>query len=72
MYHTEALLRRTLRVHYPEGDARMVLRSELDWDEDIPPEAVSDDGSTSTFSLEARKPFLYFKPVLQKEDGSAA
>src|SRR6478752_5992633 len=65
MYQTETLLRRTLRVHYPEGKGRMVLRSELDWDHDLAAEAVSGDGHTSTFTLEAKKPFLHFKPVLK-------
>lgn len=69
MYKTEALLRRTLRVHYPEGSGRIVLRTELDWDEDVAPAAVSDDGATSTFTLEGKKPFLYFKPVLQPPGG---
>jgi predicted alpha/beta superfamily hydrolase len=43
----------------------MVLRTELDWDRDLLPVEVSDDGETSTFALEARKPFLYFKPCLR-------
>ena len=43
----------------------MVLRTELDWDRDLEPVAVSDDGETSTFALETKKPFLYFKPCLK-------
>jgi hypothetical protein len=46
----------------------MVLRTELDWDRDEEPVAVSDDGETSTFDLEARRPFLYFKCVLKAGD----
>jgi hypothetical protein len=68
MYQTETLLRRTLRVRYPAGRGQMVLRAELDWTRDVPPVAVSDDGETSTFVLEARKPFLYFKCVLKTGD----
>jgi predicted alpha/beta superfamily hydrolase len=71
MYQTETLLRRQLRVRYPAGQGRMVLRTELDWDHDLPPAAVSDDGESSTFTLEARKPFLYFKPCLRTDDGGA-
>jgi predicted alpha/beta superfamily hydrolase len=71
MYRTETLLRRQLRVRYPAGHGRIVLRTELDWDRDLEPVAVADDGETSTFALEARKPFLYFKPCLRKDDGSA-
>jgi predicted alpha/beta superfamily hydrolase len=48
----------------------MLLRTQLDWDRDLEPSAVSDDGETSTFDLEARKPFLYFKPLLRADDGS--
>jgi predicted alpha/beta superfamily hydrolase len=47
----------------------MVLRAEPDWDEDVRPIEVSPDGSISTFTLEARKPFLYFKPVLAGQGG---
>jgi len=68
MYRTETLLKRQIRVHYPAGRGRMVLRTELDWERDTVPLAVSDDGETSTFALEARKPFLYFKCVLKAGD----
>jgi predicted alpha/beta superfamily hydrolase len=69
LYRTETLLRRQLNVRYPAGRGRMVLRTELDWDRDVEPAVVSDDGGTSTFALEARKPFLYFKPCLRAADG---
>jgi enterochelin esterase-like enzyme len=70
MYRTRTLLRRTLRVRHPRGEGRIVLRTELDWDRDVPPQSVSRDGTTSTFALEAKRPFLYFKPVLRAKDGS--
>ncbi|HEX5136685.1 MAG TPA: alpha/beta hydrolase-fold protein [Planctomycetota bacterium] len=70
MYQTRARLRRTLRVRYPEGQGRIVLRTELDWDRDVEPKSISRDGTTSTFTLEARQPYLYFKPCLRAEDGS--
>jgi predicted alpha/beta superfamily hydrolase len=69
MYETQTLLRRQLRVRYPPGEGRMVLRTELDWDADFEPAAVSEDGEASTFALETRKPFLYFKPCLRTDDG---
>jgi hypothetical protein len=65
MYETQTLLRRQIRVRYPAGHGRMVLRTELDWDRDLEPVAVSDDGETSTFALETKKPFLHFKPCLE-------
>jgi predicted alpha/beta superfamily hydrolase len=49
----------------------MLLRTELDWERDTEPVAVSDDGETSTFALEARKPFLYFKCLLVTAESGA-
>ena len=64
LYRTERNLTRTLRVAYPSGRGRMVLRTEKDWEQSIEPVAVSEDGNVSTFELEADQPFLYFKPCL--------
>ena len=64
LYRTERTLTRTLRVAYPSGRGRMVLRTEQDWDRDVEPVAVREDGNVSTFALEADQPFLYFKPCL--------
>jgi predicted alpha/beta superfamily hydrolase len=69
VYQTESLLRRELCVRYPAAAGRIVLRTELDWDHDLEPVSVSGDGETSTFALEARKPFLYFKACLVGADG---
>ncbi len=63
------LFKRTLRVAYPAGKGKMVLRTENDWDLDILPESVSKDGTTWKFNVEAEQPFLYFKPCLITEDG---
>jgi hypothetical protein len=64
LYKTETNLRRTLRVAYPPGSGRLVLRTEQDWDKDVEAVSTSEDGSTCTFELEADQPFLYFKPCL--------
>jgi predicted alpha/beta superfamily hydrolase len=56
-------------VRYSAGHGRMVLRTELDWDHDLEPASVTDDGATSTFALEAQQPFLYFKPCLRTAEG---
>ena len=61
LYRTETVLRRELRVRYPLTEGRIVLRTDLDWDRDVEAASVSDDGTTFTFALEAKKPFLYFK-----------
>ena len=68
LYKTQTLLKRRLRIAYPAGNGRMVLRTEQDWDKDVAPIEMSDDGSTWTFELEADQPFLYFKPCLIRDD----
>jgi hypothetical protein len=45
------------------------LRCELDWNQDIAPVRVEEDGNLSVFQLRAQRPFLYFKPVLKTTDG---
>jgi len=67
LYKTRTTLERTLRVSYPAGKGRLVLRTEQDWERDIEAVAVSEDGSTSTFHLQADQPFLYFKPCLVRD-----
>ena len=67
LYRTQTMLERTLRVAYPAGQGRVVLRTEQDWERDIEPVAVSEDGSTSTFRVQADQPFLYFKPRLVRD-----
>ena len=71
MYQTATVLRRRIHVRYPAGAGRMLVRTELDWDLDIEPIEVSDDGEISTFELEARKPFVYLKPMLRPAAGPA-
>jgi predicted alpha/beta superfamily hydrolase len=70
LYKTETTLKRTLRVSYPKGEGQLILRTEQDWDKDIEPVSVSEDGNTSTFELQADQPFLYFKPCLMREGKS--
>ena len=64
LYKTGTTLERTLRVAYPAGRGRLVLRTELDWETDIEPDTVSDDGNTSIFTVRADQPFVYFKACL--------
>ena len=45
----------------------MILRTEQNWNRDIEPIAISDDGNTFTFQLRAKEPFLYFKPCLVRD-----
>jgi predicted alpha/beta superfamily hydrolase len=70
LYTTRRMLNRTLRVAYPSGGGRLTLRTEQDWDKDVEPVAVSDDGNTWTFEVTADQPFLYFKPRLTTDGTS--
>jgi predicted alpha/beta superfamily hydrolase len=67
LYRTETPLHRKLRVSYPSGEGRLVVRTELDWDRNVEATSVSDDGTIWTFELEAAQPFLYFKPCLVRD-----
>jgi len=68
LYKMGATLKRTLRVSYPAGRGRVVLRTEADWNRNLEPVALTKDGNTSVFELEARQPFLHFKPCLVQGD----
>lgn len=64
----DRLARKLIRVHYPTGRGEMVLRTDLDWDWEVEPVEVSEDGASWTFELESTRPFLYFKPCLRSGD----
>lgn len=65
----QAPYRRRIRVHHPLAEGRLVLRTERDWEQDILPAAVEDDGMCSCFDLEDEQRFLYFKPCLRTPKG---
>jgi predicted alpha/beta superfamily hydrolase len=65
LYKTGTTLRRTVRIAYPPGRGRITLRTEVDWDRDLEPQEVNPDGTVSTFVVQAKRPFLYFKTCLQ-------
>jgi predicted alpha/beta superfamily hydrolase len=69
LYQTTTMQKRTLRVAYPAGRGKIVLRAETDWDKDIEPISISEDGTITTFELEVDQPFLYFKPCLVDDRG---
>jgi len=59
-----------IHVHYPvpEG-AKIVLRSDADWDRDVHAESVRDEPGRYAFRLKTEEPFVYFKAALvQGED----
>src|SRR5215469_6839829 len=57
---------RTVRICYPAGTGTLVVRTELDWERDVTPVAVSSDGNTATFEIESQRRFVHFKPCLIK------
>src|SRR5512132_1945992 len=63
---TKRRFKRTLRVCYPAEAGTLILRTDLDWEQDVHPVALSGDGNTATFEIEAQRPFVYFKPCLIK------
>jgi predicted alpha/beta superfamily hydrolase len=69
LYKTSTLQKRTLRVAYPAGKGKILLRAETDWDKDIEPISISEDGTITTFEVEVDQPFLYFKPCLVDDHG---
>lgn len=56
--------KQTIRVLYPTGNAKMVLRTEQNWDANIEP--VGQNDCVSKFAIETERPYLYFKPVRPK------
>ena len=58
--------KRELRVCYPAGTGTLVIRTDLDWERNVYPVALSSDGNTTSFEIEAHSPFVYFNPCLVK------
>lgn len=65
LYALHETRRVRVRVYYPEDLDRVVLRTELDWDKDVPPSLIDPNESFAEFSLEIAHPFLYLKPCLR-------
>lgn len=58
---------RRVRVHYPVGDGRLVLRTEHDWGRDLEP---VDRGSLwADFEVQGGRSWLEYKPCLHREGG---
>ena len=58
-----------VRVHYPLGAGRLVLRTDADWERDIEPVDTGPSGSEFDFTLHSNEPFVYFKPVIRDSGG---
>lgn len=67
------LMRVVIRVIYPvvgskSADARMVVRTALDWERDIEPTDIVDDGAYFHLDIPEQPPYLYYKPCLWTDD----
>jgi enterochelin esterase-like enzyme len=58
-----------LRVHYPVELDKLVLRTDIDWERDIPPNTIDQEGSVAEFEFETQQPFVYLKPCLRQSSG---
>lgn len=56
----------TITIHYPLESGELLLRTETDWERDLAPARVSENGTRFEFDLTLDEPFLYFKPVLRQ------
>jgi predicted alpha/beta superfamily hydrolase len=57
----------SVRVHYPAGAGRILLRAEPDWERDLEPVAEDPAGGTFDFELPVAGAHAYFKPVLRRD-----
>jgi predicted alpha/beta superfamily hydrolase len=64
--HSCQMNEQSIRVFYPASDARIVLRTEEDWNANIEP--VRADGCGAEFLISTKRPFFYFKLVLIRDD----
>lgn len=55
-----------IRVNFPVGQGRLVLRTEKNWDEDV--EAIEADDNGAVFFVELVRPTLALKPCLRRGD----
>lgn len=58
-----------VRIHYPAGAGRIVLRTDCDWEADVEASEISDDRCLWVFRLPVETPQLRFKPVLRDAGG---
>ncbi len=54
-----------VHVHYPLTEGQIVLRTDADWERDVPASAVADT-SHFTFDVASENPFVYFKVCLRR------
>src|SRR6266498_3211251 len=57
-----------IRVAYPTGNGRIVLRTEQDWEKDVEARSVTQEGCVAEFLIETKRPYFYFKPILLRNE----
>ncbi len=67
----KAMQKQLIRVAYPTDGGKIALRTEADWDANIEPDSVQQNGCISEFQIETGRPYFYFKPVLLRDGGVA-
>lgn len=60
----------TLRLRYPTRGRAVVLRTDADWERDVPPTEVLEDGNLLTFRIDREAPLVEFKACLREADGT--
>lgn len=60
----------TLRVRYPADGRRIAVRTDADWDRDVEPAEVGEDGNLHLFRIERDDPYVEFKLCLVEKDGA--
>jgi predicted alpha/beta superfamily hydrolase len=61
-------MRADIVIHYPTNGGRLVIRCEEDWERDIEPVEVSEDGTQSVFVIESEEDMVMCKPCLYRDD----
>src|SRR6266496_4470323 len=59
--------KQVIRVVYPTDSARIMLRTEENWDSNIEAHSIQQDGCISEFQIGIERPYFYFKPVLLRD-----
>jgi predicted alpha/beta superfamily hydrolase len=54
----------TVQIVYPLRSGRIVLRADMNWEQDIEAESVSENGTVFVFRLSVNRPYFYFKPCI--------
>jgi len=60
--------KQVIRVVYPSDRGRIALRTDENWNSNIEPRSIGQNGRISEFSVETNRPYFYFKPVLLCQD----